>query len=63
MRAETPVLSRLGPVPFWRGEGKCLDRLEEIYRKAMQSAEARLLRETREAPPPSRGKGAKGRMR
>lgn len=45
MKVETPVLSRLGPVPFWKGERKCLDQLEELYRKAAQCAEARLLRE------------------
>lgn len=38
MKIETPILRRLGPVPFWRGEQKCLDALERIYRKAMDDA-------------------------
>lgn len=40
MKIETPLLRRLGPVPFWRGEKKCLDTLERIYRKAMEDARA-----------------------
>ena len=36
MKVETPVLRRLGPVPFWRGEERCLDALEGAYRKAME---------------------------
>jgi len=42
MKIETPVLRRLGPVPFWRGEQKCLDALETIYRRVREGAEARL---------------------
>jgi hypothetical protein len=38
MKIETPVLKRLGPVPFWRGSSKCLDKLERCYRKAMEAA-------------------------
>ncbi len=38
MKIETPVLKRLGPVPFWRGEEKCLPALESAYVKAMASA-------------------------
>jgi len=38
MKIETPVLKRLGPVPFWRGQVKCLDELERIYRKATAAA-------------------------
>jgi len=38
MKIETPVLKRLGPVPFWRGEKKCLDELERIYRRAIEHA-------------------------
>ena len=38
MKIETPILRRLGPVPFWRGEQKCLDALERIFRKAMDDA-------------------------
>ena len=40
MKIETPILKRLGPVPFWRGERKCLDSLEEMYRKAVERAES-----------------------
>ena len=42
MKTEIPVLKRLGPVPFWRGEKKCLDELDRIYRRAMESAAALL---------------------
>lgn len=42
MKTEVPVLKRLGPVPFWRGEQKCLDALNRIYRLAMESAAAKL---------------------
>lgn len=49
MKIETPVLKRLGPVPFWRGEEKCLDALENAYRKAMESARQRLAMAQRRA--------------
>ena len=39
MKIESPVLRRLGPVPFWRGEKKCLDALEAIYRKVRDAAQ------------------------
>lgn len=42
MKIESPVLKRLGPVPFWRGNVKCLTELERIYRKAIAAADARL---------------------
>ena len=38
MKIESRVLKRLGPVPRWRGEMKCLDALEAIYRKAGDKA-------------------------
>lgn len=38
VKIESNVLKRLGPVPFWRGEQKCLDALEIIYRKAAEKA-------------------------
>ena len=41
MKIETPILRRLGPVPFWRGETKCLDELERIYRRARAAAAER----------------------
>lgn len=42
MKIESSVLKRLGPVPFWRGEKKCLAELNRIYKKAKASAQARL---------------------
>ena len=42
MKTDIPILKRLGPVPFWRGERKCLPALEEIYRKAKAAAETAL---------------------
>ena len=42
MKNDPAVLRRLGPVPFWRGERKCLDVLGDIYRRAMDAAAARL---------------------
>ena len=39
MKIESPVLKRLGPVPFWRGEKKCLDELNRIYEAARKHAE------------------------
>lgn len=38
MKHDVDILNKLGPVPFWRGERKCRDALEEIYRKAMARA-------------------------
>ncbi len=37
-----PVLERLGPVPFWRGETRCMPELKAIYRKARDAALVRL---------------------
>ena len=42
MKIETPILKRLGPIPFWRGEKKCLDELQRIYNRAAEAAEAAL---------------------
>jgi len=42
MKVESPVLKRLGPVPFWRGEHRCLDSLEDIYRRAQDAAQRTL---------------------
>lgn len=42
MKIETPILMRLGPIPFWRGREKCLDTLEDVYRRARERA-SRLL--------------------
>ena len=44
MKIESPVLRRLGPVPFWRGTVKCLDELQRIYKKAFEAAAAKLSR-------------------
>ena len=38
MKIESPVLKRLGPVPFWRGTVKCLDELQRIYKRAAAAA-------------------------
>ncbi len=43
MKSESAVLKRLGPVPFWRGERKCMDALADIYARAMDSAKDRLM--------------------
>ena len=42
MKIESAVLRRLGPVPFWRGEKKCLDELQRIYRRASETAAEQL---------------------
>ncbi len=34
-----PLVTRLGPVPFWRGTRKCVDSLEKIYRRVRPVAE------------------------
>jgi hypothetical protein len=38
MKEEFPVLKRLGPIPFWRGERRCMSELEEMYRRASRLA-------------------------
>ena len=45
MKIETPLLKKLGPVPFWRGGEKCLDSLEMMYRRAAERAN-RVLQKT-----------------
>lgn len=45
MKIETPVLKKLGPIPFWRGGEKCLDSLERMYRRAMDRS-SRVLQQT-----------------
>lgn len=42
MKTEAPVVKRLGPVPFWRGERRVCEQLEEIYRKAIEKANSAL---------------------
>lgn len=42
MKIESVVLKRIGPVPFWRGETRCLDELDRIYRRAIVQASAAL---------------------
>ena len=56
MRNDTPVLRRLGPVPFWRGEQRCLSVLEPIYRRAMENAHDILRRVPAEADDENGGK-------
>ena len=50
MKCESAVLKRLGPVPFWRGERKCLDALGEMYGRAMERAKERLAAARAERP-------------
>lgn len=42
MKVTSPVLKRIGPVPFWRGEKKCLAELQSIVDKARDSAQLKL---------------------
>lgn len=49
MKIESAVLKRLGPVPFWRGEAKCLDELEKIYRRATEGARKALYADRQES--------------
>jgi len=42
MKTDFPVLRRLGPVPFWRGEKRCLDELNRIYTRASAAAQEAL---------------------
>ena len=42
MKIETPILKRLGPIQFWRGERKCLESLETMYRRGKTAAQAAL---------------------
>ena len=39
MKIESAVLRR----PFWRGEKKCLDELQRIYKKAAEAAQEKVL--------------------
>lgn len=41
MKIETETLKRLGPVPFWRGERRCVEELERIYKKAREMVESK----------------------
>lgn len=45
MKIETPILKRLGPVPFWRGTVRCLDELQRIYNRAAEAARKELATE------------------
>ncbi len=38
-KAEPETLKRLGPIPFWRGQDKCLDALRKLYKQAMETAQ------------------------
>lgn len=46
MKIESAVLRRLGPVPFWRGEKRCLDELQRIYSRASEAARLQYLRKS-----------------
>jgi hypothetical protein len=56
VKNEIPVLEKLGPVPFWRGEQRCLSVLEPIYRRAMENAHDILRRVPAEADDENGGK-------
>ncbi len=43
MKIETPILKRLGPIPFWRGRDRCLDSLETLYKRAAEKSRRALL--------------------
>ena len=49
-KSDPAVLRRLGPVPFWRGEQKCLDALRTMYERAQEFARRRLAKEPAETP-------------
>ena len=34
----TALVKRLGPVPFWRGSEKCVERLSKIYERVAPTA-------------------------
>ena len=55
MKIETPILKRLGPVPFWRGRERCLDALESVYTRAAAKAR-RALPASASASKPRRGR-------
>ena len=38
MKVDLAVLRRLGPIPFWRGEKKCMDQLEDMYKRAIEKS-------------------------
>lgn len=42
MKIEVKTVRRLGPVPFWRGEKRVQEQLEEVYRKAIEKAKSAL---------------------
>lgn len=52
MKVETPIVKRLGPIPFWRGHERCLDALEAIYRRAGEQARKVLLLHPEKPPCP-----------
>ena len=57
-KIESPVLRRLGPVPFWRGEKRCFPELSRIYARAMERAREELVHpksERQNREPPTRG--------
>lgn len=48
MKISSPILQRLGSIPFWRGEQRCLDALDKIYRLATERAQKTLRRTARD---------------
>ena len=63
MKQEFEVLRRLGPVPYWRGERKCMDALESVYRAAQAKANALLHREEVAAAAPKSAFTVRGKKR
>ena len=58
MKIESPVLRRLGPVPFWRGTKKCLPELDVVYRRAREAAVRAFAAESAAVRRPRRGKAS-----
>lgn len=54
MKTDVPILKRLGPVPYWRGQDRCLDSLRRIYERAMEDAGRKLGSCERETPASTR---------
>lgn len=46
MKDTFPILKRLGPIPFWRGQAKCIGELDKMYSRASEKAKKILQGET-----------------
>jgi hypothetical protein len=38
MKDTFPILKRLGPIPFWRGQDKCMGELDKMYTRSSAKA-------------------------